>query len=774
MRRWAHAAAFAMVWSVAAAAAQPPLTTLSAVSALSRDQARQGLPAAVEATVSYFRPYEKTMFIEDAGAAIYVNATTDQAIVPGDRVMVRGRTDMGFRPFLVSSDIAVLGHGPAPKPAPATFEELIAARHDCRMVSISGVARTADIVERADVRAPGRPLRSSARIQVLTDGGYVEAMVDTGDAQAVDGLLDAQVTVTGVAAGNFDGKYHQTGVQLYVSSLGGIKVIKHAPASPWSLPVTPMDRIFSSYHVRDLTGRVRVHGTITYYYPGAAVVLEDGPESLWIATQTRNQLRIGDAADAIGFPDSRSRLLSLDHAEIEDLNVQAPIQPQRADWAELASSRRVYDLVSIEGRVVTAVREAAQDEYVLDANGQLFSAILRRQPAASQSPAPVPPMREIEAGSTVRVSGICIPEDSNPFSTNVPFSLLLRSEDDITVIASPEWLNVHHLTMLVRWLVLALLAVGIWFWFVERKVRRQIAGLAYVERRRGKILEDINNGRPLAEILERITELVSVKLNGAACWCQIVDGARLGNCPPDPAAASLRVVERTILARSGAAHGTICTAFDSYTKPCALESEALAMGAGLATLAIDTSRLYSDLVHRSEFDLLTDIQNRFSLEKQLESRIQTARQSAGIFGLLYVDLNEFKQVNDVYGHRAGDIYLQEVAMRMKRQLRPGDMLARLGGDEFAVLVPNVRSRADVEEIALRLECCFEQPFPGEGYEVHGSASIGIALYPEDGTTKDGLLSTADAAMYVTKQTKPRRGETLTRQTDRELTPEDRR
>jgi diguanylate cyclase (GGDEF)-like protein len=70
--------------------------------------------------------------------------------------------------------------------------------------------------------------------------------------------------------------------------------------------------------------------------------------------------------------------------------------------------------------------------------------------------------------------------------------------------------------------------------------------------------------------------------------------------------------------------------------------------------------------------------------------------------LIYIDLNEFKQINDRYGHRTGDVYLQEMAQRMRRQLRPGDTLARLGGDEFAVVVPAVRNRAEAEEIALRL------------------------------------------------------------------------
>ena len=329
--------------------------------------------------------------------------------------------------------------------------------------------------------------------------------------------------------------------------------------------------------------------------------------------------------------------------------------------------------------------------------------------------------------------------------------------DNFAALVQPSWLDVHIPTFLVGLLIFVVLAVGARIWFVERRVRRQIAGLAYVEQRRGKILEDINNSRPLAEILERVTELVSVRLNGAACWCQIVDGARLGNYP-DLSDASLRVMERPIPSRSGHAHGSIFAAFDSYTRPTSVELDALAMGASLATLAIETSRLYSDLVHRSEFDLLTDIQNRFSLEKQLENQIHAARQSAGIFGLLYIDLNEFKQVNDLYGHHAGDLYLQEVAVRMKRQLRPGDTLARLGGDEFAVLVPNIHNRMDAEEIAMRLECCFEQPFPGDGFVVRGSASIGIALYPEDGTTKDSLLSMADGAMYSVKQARQRRRE----------------
>jgi diguanylate cyclase (GGDEF)-like protein len=340
-------------------------------------------------------------------------------------------------------------------------------------------------------------------------------------------------------------------------------------------------------------------------------------------------------------------------------------------------------------------------------------------------------------------------KDSNPYNGPVPFDILLRSFNDIDVIAKPSLLNVRNLILLVGLLLALVVAVGARGWAIERRVSRQTAALAYVERRRSSILEDINGSRPLVEIVEEITELVSFKLRGAPCWCQIADGARLGNCPPKLTA--LRVVQINIPARSGPSPGVVFAAFDPLAKPSSSELEALSMAAGLTALAIETRRLYTDLLHRSEFDLLTDIHNRFSLDKQLDAQIEEARQNAGVFGLIYIDLNDFKQVNDVYGHQVGDQYLQEVSIRMKRQLRSVDMLARLGGDEFAVLLPVVHNRAAAEEIAGRLRLCLDEPFSVEGYVVHGSASIGIALYPEDATTKEGLLSAADAAMYVAKK-----------------------
>jgi diguanylate cyclase (GGDEF)-like protein len=413
----------------------------------------------------------------------------------------------------------------------------------------------------------------------------------------------------------------------------------------------------------------------------------------------------------------------------------------------------VFDLVSIEGQVVAEVRQATQDEYVLQTDGHLFSAILRHPGTTSHML--LLPMRHVPIGSRIRVTGICMLADANPFYGDVPFNILLRSFDDVQVVAQPSLLTVSNMLIVAGLLLLVLIAVGVRGWILERNVRRQTASIAYLERLRRRILEDINGDRPLAEIIEQITEVVTFRRQGAPCWCEITDGARLGNWSVD--LSPLKIVQKTISGRSGTPLGTLFAAFPPNSKLSSEDTEALAMGAGLATLAIETRRLYQDLLRRSEFDLLTDIQNRFSLEKELDAHIDAARKAAGIFGLIYIDLDDFKLVNDRYGHHVGDLYLQEAASRMKHQLRPADILARLGGDEFAVLVPVARSRHEVQEIALRLDHCIEEPFVIDGHLLCGSASIGIALYPEDAVTKDDLLCIADDAMYAAKKQRKQKG-----------------
>ena len=728
-----------LLLSPTAARAAEPLASIASIRALGNSQAAASLPVRFEATVTYYSAFENAMFVQEGDHGIFVMPAHEVPVRAGDRVEVEGITAGSFRPIVDQARIVFLHHGGLPPAAPAGFDELMRIKRDSQLVSLRGVIRSADVEISQTVR--------STRLQMSTDGGIVHLRMNSIDPAPLKDLLDAEVEVTGVAGGFFDGKMHATGVLLHVASLDGIRIVRRAQTIPWQLPLTPMDEIMGSYHERSLTRRVRVHGIVTYFQPGASLVLQSGEKSLWVLTQTNMPLRIGDEVDASGFPDVYNGFLTLTNSEIQPTAQHAPLAPRALSWAELASSHHIFDLVQSEGTLLMAVREASQDEYVLVKDGHLFSAVYRHPEL--EGFVSLAPMKEVPIGSKIRVSGICLQKSTRPFDNEVPFDILLRDFNDIEVVARPSLLNNRNLLSLIGLLMAALVAVSLRGWYLGRKMLRQTESAAALERQRSRILEEINTSKPLAEILARIAAMVSMQLRGAPpCWCEIAGGATVGERPA--ISDGLRIVCQEIPARTGPALGSLSAALPTDSQPTLQEAETIAAGVRLAALAIESQRLHADLYRRSEYDLLTDIHNRFSLERYLDSCIANAHQEARVFGLIYIDLDDFKHINDHYGHHIGDFFLQEVARRIKRQLRAQDMLARVGGDEFALLLPSVHSRAGVEEVAHRIVRGFDTPFAVEGLILSGSASLGIAMYPENGMSKDDLLRVADQAMYAEK------------------------
>ncbi|HLY43057.1 MAG TPA: GGDEF domain-containing protein [Terracidiphilus sp.] len=735
-----------------AGAAQPqPITSLRAIHSLSNREAERQLPVAFDATVSLYDRPLMGLWVQDGGEAIYVITETDEELLPGDRVRVRGRTAAGYRPIVTSDDVVLLHTGAPPAPRPVTFAGMMRGERDCLRVTVRAMVRAADLNQNA--HAPVTDL------QLMMKEGDVEALVLGGSTNALDDLLDAEVEVTGVVRAQVDGKNELTGTALYVNSMRDVKVLRRARSEPGALPLTPIRDVLGGYLIHDLTRRIRVEGTITFYEPGGMVVLQNGASSLFIRVQTLESLRIGHLAQATGFPDGSRGYLALVHGSVRDTGVSVPIAPQPVALSSLDGSH-AFDLVSAEGRLVTAVRQAQQDEYVLISDGHLFSAVFPHR--AVQDERLIPRVPSIAPGSKVRVTGISSPLVGDLFTGANGFAILLRSPDDIVAIAPPPAINMRNLVVMVVLLLAGVTAACVWGWTLARKVSGQRKAIAQrnkseanLERRRSRILEDISGTRPLNEILEEITALVSLHLDRTSCWCSLGTETQLGSVFED--AKNRNVISQEIPSRLGPPHGVLFVAIDPQNPEYDRAADVLTMGARVATLAIETRGMYSDLVHRSEFDQLTEMHNRFSFEKRLEAMVGEARDRSAMFGLIYIDLDEFKHVNDRYGHGIGDAYLQQAAKRMKGELRPGDLLARLGGDEFAALIHRVKSYSDVEEIAKRLERCFDEPFRLQKYVLHGSMSTGVAFYPEDGTSPDAILRSADAAMYVAKNQKKHSG-----------------
>ncbi len=155
------------------------------------------------------------------------------------------------------------------------------------------------------------------------------------------------------------------------------------------------------------------------------------------------------------------------------------------------------------------------------------------------------------------------------------------------------------------------------------------------------------------------------------------------------------------------------------------------------------------IAHLAHYDALTDLPNRVLFRQQIERELKRTGRGEQ-FALLYIDVDEFKGINDLLGHHVGDELLKAVATRIKSCIRETDLVARLGGDEFAVIQTAVKDTAEVVEFVTRIHEAIRQPYDCFGHQLTTDASIGIALAPRDGTDLDQLIKNADLAMYGAK------------------------
>lgn len=155
--------------------------------------------------------------------------------------------------------------------------------------------------------------------------------------------------------------------------------------------------------------------------------------------------------------------------------------------------------------------------------------------------------------------------------------------------------------------------------------------------------------------------------------------------------------------------------------------------------------------HLAHHDALTGLPNRLLLNDRLQQALVAARREKTHLALIYIDLDEFKPVNDTFGHHAGDLLLKEAARRMQECLRESDTISRVGGDEFIVLLPAVETAQGTAAVAEKIRASLIQPFDIAGHTIRISSSIGIAIHPDNGSDEETLLKHADIAMYHAKK-----------------------
>ena len=177
-------------------------------------------------------------------------------------------------------------------------------------------------------------------------------------------------------------------------------------------------------------------------------------------------------------------------------------------------------------------------------------------------------------------------------------------------------------------------------------------------------------------------------------------------------------------------------------------------GEGLVCVVRDiTERTYAEeqIKHLAYHDALTNLPNRLLFKDRLTVALSHAQRDGANLAVLFLDLDRFKVINDSLGHNIGDQLLQAVAARVQACVRDSDTVARLGGDEFTVLLPRLQRSEDAAPVALKIIEAIRHPFNIEGREFFTTTSIGISLFPEDGTDAESLIKNADTAMYQAKE-----------------------
>ncbi len=323
-----------------------------------------------------------------------------------------------------------------------------------------------------------------------------------------------------------------------------------------------------------------------------------------------------------------------------------------------------------------------------------------------------------------------------------------------------------------------------------------------LERDRSLILEQVAQNRPLSDILARISSMLEIQIAGARSSVLLLRDRRLwtgaaphlpnaysewlNGKPIGPAVGSCGTACFTgqtvitediasdplwdgyreealrhglhacwsmpIPSNRGDVLGSFALYHDQPCKPNARDLEFMDMATRLAAVAIEHQLLTDQLSYQAQHDALSGLPNRLLFQDRLNQALARAERKKSQVGVLYMDLDRFKNINDMLGHSSGDTLLRQAANRLQTCIRKSDTMARLGGDEFTVVLNELNDPQDAMRVASKLVKVMRAPFYVDQHELFVTLSVGISIYPDDGLDSDTLMANADAAMYRAKET----------------------
>jgi diguanylate cyclase (GGDEF)-like protein len=759
--------------------APPAITGIAAVRALSPAEAAKDLRVRVTGIVTFVNPGPNELFIQSDSGWIYVQMDKAYALSPGAQVVVEGTESPSYNNQINSTSIRVIGQGSLPEPVLLSYSQAVQRENDCRYVTLEGIVRSASYQT------------SLYLLRTEVDGKMVDVVVRDYPGFSPNRLLDATVRVTGALGGTFDPTNDRiVGLRLNVWSSDSVQVIHPGEAETAGRHPIPLAVLLNSNEILKDRHRVFTTGVVTLYDPGEMMVVQDGDTSLLLRTRQLDSVNIGQRVEVTGFLTAVDGVAGLDPGQFRVIAGTNPVTPSSITFAQAITGVYGNRLVTIEGEVISETRESHLDTIILRSGDQVFQAVYRKTMGA---PDPFP---AYQRGAQIRATGVCLVHLRGFSGAVESFQIHLRSPQDIVIVKQASWFTLEHLFYLISALLGTLLVALAWGLAMRRKVlvheqilrhrseqeAARMATMARLEQQRSHILELMNSFQPLPIVLSAIQAYADGMWTESIGYCHVLVNrklvlmtrshlpaemlTRLDDVDPshsaEPCAEAVRshgsvgpspgrnAWSRPILSSRGEVLGTM-TFEGRRGRPLDLRAEAFEFGCNLAAVAIDNRRLYEDVLHRSEHDQLTGLANRALVDRRLEDALAQAHANQRFAAVLYLDLDDFKSVNDSFTHRVGDAYLVEVAQRFRACLRDCDTLGRVGGDEFIAVLADLARPEIARSVAERLVRVMDEPFAVEGHSIRRAVSVGFAWYPASGGSAINITQIADHAMYAAKR-----------------------